>query len=151
MSKEFTPLEAYNRLCSHLDYDNSDYMHNGNYEEDNEIIENALKDGEKYKTIYPLMKAKLDKVSDDKLKLKQALEIIKEKQVNVEIFIEVIKQFEVKPSSYAKVSLWTITGREEDKKETFETELEFYNRTCLYGSNHLTQEEFDFLKEVLGK
>lgn len=39
-------LEAYRRLCRHLDYDNDDYMFNGCYEEDNEIIENALKDYE---------------------------------------------------------------------------------------------------------
>lgn len=37
-------LEAYIRLCRHLDYDNDDYMFNGGYEEDNEVIENALKD-----------------------------------------------------------------------------------------------------------
>lgn len=41
-------LEAYRRLCRHLDYDNDDYMFNGGYEEDNEVIENALKD---YETI----------------------------------------------------------------------------------------------------
>ena len=39
-------LEAYRRLCRHLDYDNDDYMFNGGYEEDNEVIENALKDSE---------------------------------------------------------------------------------------------------------
>lgn len=39
-------LEAYRRLCKHLDYDNDDYMFNGCYEEDNEVIENALKDYE---------------------------------------------------------------------------------------------------------
>ena len=39
-------LEAYRRLCRHLDYDNDDYMFNGGYEEDNEVIENALKDYE---------------------------------------------------------------------------------------------------------
>ena len=38
-------LEAYRRLCRHLDYDD-DYMFNGGYEEDNEVIENALKDYE---------------------------------------------------------------------------------------------------------
>ncbi len=48
MSKE---LEAYNRLCRHLDYDNDDYMFNGCYEEDNEVIENALKDYEILKKV----------------------------------------------------------------------------------------------------
>ena len=79
----------------------------------------------------------------------KALEIIKEKQVNVEIFVEVIKQFQLRQDTNSRVSLWTITGREEDAKEKFQTELELYNRTCLYGLNHLSQEEFDLLTEVL--
>ena len=44
-------LEAYRRLCRHLDYDNDDYMFNGGYEEDNEVIENALKDYEILKKV----------------------------------------------------------------------------------------------------
>ena len=39
-------LEAYRRLCTHLDDDNDDYMLNGEYEEDNEVIETALKEYE---------------------------------------------------------------------------------------------------------
>ena len=79
----------------------------------------------------------------------KALEIIKEKQVNVEIFIEVIKQFKLRLNPNEKISLWKITEKEEHKKEKFITELELYNRTCMYGLSHLTQEEFDLLKEVL--
>ena len=44
-------LGAYRRLCRHLDYDNDDYMFNGGYEEDNEVIENALKDYEILKQV----------------------------------------------------------------------------------------------------
>ncbi len=44
-------LKAYRRLCRHLDYDNDDYMFNGCYEEDNEVIENALKDLELLESI----------------------------------------------------------------------------------------------------
>ena len=71
MSKELTPLEALERLCSHLDYDNSDYMHNGSYEEDNEIIENALKRLE----IIDKLNEKHCEETQNKLK---ALEIIEE-------------------------------------------------------------------------
>ena len=63
MSKE---LEAYRRLCRHLDYDNDDYMLNGQYEEDNAVIENALKD---YETIKKDL-ARLDK-------LEKVIEILK--------------------------------------------------------------------------
>lgn len=48
------PLEALERLCFHLDYKDN-YIFNGEYDEDNEIIEKSLK----------------------------ALEIIKDKRVNV--------------------------------------------------------------------
>lgn len=63
MSKE---LEAYNRLCRHLDYDNDDYMFNGQYEEDNAVIENALKD-------YETIKKDLDRLK----KLEKVIEILK--------------------------------------------------------------------------
>lgn len=61
MSKE---LEVYNRLCSHLDYDNDDYMFNGCYEEDNKVIETALKD-------YETIKKDLDRLE----KLENVIEI----------------------------------------------------------------------------
>ena len=77
----------------------------------------------------------------------KALEIIERKQVNVEYLIEVVKQFQLTHKD--KVSLWCITEREEDKKEEFKTELELYNRTCMYRCNYLTQEEYELLKEVL--
>ena len=63
MSKE---LEAYRRLCRHLDYDNDDYMFNGQYEEDNAVIENALKD-------YETIKKDLDRLK----KLEKVIEILK--------------------------------------------------------------------------
>ena len=59
-------LEAYRRLCRHLDYDNDDYMFNGCYEEDNEVIENALKD-------YEILKKDLTK-EVLKMNSKEALE-----------------------------------------------------------------------------
>ena len=40
MSKE---LEALNRLCFHLDYDETDYCHNGSSEADTELVERAVK------------------------------------------------------------------------------------------------------------
>ena len=72
ISKE---LEAYNRLCSHLDYDNDDYMFNGQYEEDNAVIENALKDYETLNNVFISMR-------DFKYKPLDPLEIIKEKTVD---------------------------------------------------------------------
>ena len=60
-------LEAYRRLCRHLDYDNDDYMFNGQYEEDNEVIENALKD-------YEILKKDLE-----------VLESIKTKRVDISL------------------------------------------------------------------
>ena len=59
MNKELKALQAFDNLCGHLDYDVTDYMFNGNYEEDANIIEKSLK----------------------------ALEIIKKKRVNVSWFI----------------------------------------------------------------
>ena len=55
--------EAYRRLCRHLDYDNDDYMFNGCYEEDNEVIENALKDYETIKKDLEILECfkKIDK------------------------------------------------------------------------------------------
>ena len=78
MSKE---LEAYNRLCRHLDYDNDDYMFNGGYEEDNAVIENALKDYETLNNDFISMR-------DFKYKQLDTLEIIKNKKVDVPYIIE---------------------------------------------------------------
>lgn len=41
MSKITSPFKAYNRLCNHID-SRDDYYTNGQYEEDNGIIENTL-------------------------------------------------------------------------------------------------------------
>lgn len=54
-TKELTPLKAFDNLCGHLDYDTTDYMFNGGYEEDAEIIETALKDAEKNKEVLDLL------------------------------------------------------------------------------------------------
>ena len=74
-------LEAYNRLCSHLDYDNDDYMFNGQYEEDNAVIENALKEYETLNKVFISME-------DFEYKPLDPLEIIKEKKVDVPYIIE---------------------------------------------------------------
>lgn len=80
-----TPLQAFNNLCGHLDYDTTDYMFNGGYEEDSKIIETALKNGEtlckKYRTTNKRLKAKNQKY-------KKALEIIKKKGVNIRFLKE---------------------------------------------------------------
>lgn len=83
-------LEAYRRLCTHLDYDNDDYMLNGEYEEDNEVIETALKE-------YELMKQTkiitVDKeISNDVL----------EKLTHQRMFVANSKQCEIKPLSNEK-------------------------------------------------
>ena len=92
MSKE---LEAYRRLCRHLDYDNDDYMFNGGYEEDNEVIENALKNYEILESIktkrvdislikncygplaYAVYNSYIDEEKNDKL-TKEEYELLKE-------------------------------------------------------------------------
>ena len=35
--------QAFNNLCFHIDLDTTDYVFNGNYEEDSKIIDTALK------------------------------------------------------------------------------------------------------------
>ena len=88
-------LEAYRRLCRHLDYDNDDYMFNGCYEEDDEVIENALKDYEILESIktkrvdislikncygslaYALYNSYIDEEKNDKL-TKEEYELLKE-------------------------------------------------------------------------
>lgn len=101
-NKELTALEAYERLCNHLDYDD-DYMYNGSYEEDNEVIEKSLK----------------------------ALEIIKEKEVNIQYF---------------KICLevhWDYDLFEEHCRENNEWEDDTPYKYSM------KKEEFDLLKEVL--
>ena len=66
-------LGAYRRLCRHLDYDNDDYMFNGDYEEDNEVIENALKD-------YEILKKDLDRLE----KLENVIEIFNDMGIKLE-------------------------------------------------------------------
>lgn len=89
-----------------------------------EIIETALKDYENLKLKHKSMQ---DAVLDDFKKLK-ALEIIKEKQVNVDNFLRHIKK---------------------------ETDYKEYKRLCglykimVFSDKDLTQEEYDLLKEVL--
>ena len=89
-----------------------------------EIIEKELKDYENLKLKHKSMQ---DAVLDDFKKLK-ALEIIKEKRVNVDIFLNRIK-------------------RDTDYKE--------YKRLCglykitIFSGKELTQQEYELLKEVL--
>ena len=78
-------LEAYRRLCTHLDYDNDDYMLNGEYEGDNEVIETALKEHELMKQTKAIT---VDKdISNDDL----------EKFVHQRMFVDNSKKCEIKP------------------------------------------------------
>jgi len=123
MSKELTPLEALEQNHNFIKSKASatEMITLGkNYQ----IIETALKDYEKYKTIYPLMKAKLDKVSDDKLKLKMVLEIIKEKGIF--------------PRAFHKSK----------NAEEYNDRLPIID-LLQSGFSEYTQEEFDLLKEVV--
>lgn len=76
MSKELSSLKALSKLFLSCRPE-----HQLSYKERyqcKKIIKKALKDSGKIKKINYLLKVKLDKVSDEKLKLKQALEILKE-------------------------------------------------------------------------
>lgn len=84
MSKELTPLQAFDNLCGHLDYDTTDYMFNGGYEEDAKIIETALKRLEKIDN-----SVKFDMEYYEKRN--QALEIIKREPSEV---IEIITTYD---------------------------------------------------------
>ena len=78
-------LEAYRRLCTHLDYDNDDYMLNGEYEEDNEVIETALKE-------YELMKQTKIITVDKEISNNDL-----EKLTHQRMFVANSKQCEIKP------------------------------------------------------
>ena len=85
MNRELTPLKAFDNLCGHLDYDTTDYMFNGSYEEDAEIIETALKKYNQLQIDYEEMNRINDELNlsnhqlrDENIKLRKALKIIKE-------------------------------------------------------------------------
>lgn len=142
-SKMNKALEAYESLCSHLDYDNDDYMFNGGYEEDNEVIETALKRLEeidsrssmRMENIVPHLfeeneelKKRLNEMYElrehyhlDQKKLK-ALDIIKDKQVNISTLFMCFERYD----------------------------LEKYNElvASCFDEKSLTQEEYELLKEV---
>ena len=156
MSKE---LEALERLycAGRLDLD---YVLDGKQNQDYKIVETALKEYEFMKQTKIIVSDK--KISDDDLeKLKnqriivgnleqskieplfdnetqnklKALEIIKEKRVNVEEFIEMFEDW---------------------KEITYEEWIIYYEENGYYiqgnedfDYNRLAKEEFDFLKEVL--
>lgn len=133
MNKE---LEAYRRLCIHLNY-KDDYLFNGGWREDDETIETALKEKENIeKTINELFSdnGKVITTIDIKKQLK-ALVIIKEKMVNTAEFISYVK----------------------DTNHNYETYLLDYSQEYWYlhindnneTSYCLTQEEYGLLKEVL--
>lgn len=115
MSKE---LEAYNRLCNHLDYDNDDYMFNGQYEEDNAVIETALEN-------YDTLKNDFISMRDFKYKQLDALDIIKDKKVDVPYIIE-----------------------NPEEKDVIWYNSRFMGVLC-EGWRMLNQEEYDLLREVL--
>ena len=95
MSKELTPLQAFNNLCAHLDYDTTDYMFNGSCEEDAEIIETELKripNLEKALRLEIENSAQLNNERIKDLKKVQALEIIKEHRLDIDWFLQFVKQ-----------------------------------------------------------
>lgn len=127
MTKELTPLEALCNLTQIVyNYAGFDEELTKNINGYFETIETALKDGEKYKTIYLLTKAKLDKVSDVKLKLEGVIEIIKDNQVNIGYLLDC---------------------------DNYEEYLDYFNDRTGEGNlpsfKLLTEEEFNLLKEVL--
>lgn len=97
MSKKLSPLEAFKRFRHNALFDNqNDYFLSTQYIDDNDIIETTFK----------------------------ALEIIKEKKVDIGYLFEMIEIFD-------------------------EQALKQYNQSCYGNKKKLTKEEYDLLKEVL--
>ena len=111
MSKELTPLEAFYELG-----DNTPITDTW------KIVETALKRLKKIETTTHSV------LREDISKKLKALEIIKEKRVNVDYFIERIKKD---------------TDYKEYKK------LRGLYKITIFSRKNLTQEEFDLLKEIL--
>lgn len=147
MSKE---LEAYNRLCSHLDYDNDDYMFNGCYEEDNKVIETALKDYELAKQTKIITVDK--EISDDDLEKLTSQRMFVDNSEQCEIKLLLNEEFQKKITALEiikdkKVDVPYIIENPEEK-DVIWYNSRFMGVLC-EGWRMLSQEEYDLLREVL--
>lgn len=147
MNKE---LETYNRLCSHLDYDNDDYMFNGEYEEDNKVIETALKDYELAKQTKIITVDK--EISDDDLEKLTSQRMFVDNSEQCEIKLLLNEEFQKKITALEiirnkKVDVPYIIENPEEK-DVIWYNSRFTGVLC-EGWRMLSQEEYDLLREVL--
>lgn len=137
MSKELTPLKALNDLIDYLESEHLDLSKEDHVVERKQIIEDALEDYEETKFLYEDLMEQYELVMDlieqyelkikNKSKKLKALEIIKEKDVNIRALKSWNKTYK------GKLNYQNYLGILED---------------CDLGEK-LTKEEFDILKEVL--
>ena len=147
MSKE---LEAYRRLCRHLDYDNDDYMFNGDYEEDNKVIETALKDYELAKQTKIITVDK--EISDDDLEKLTSQRMFVDNSEQCEIKLLLNEEFQKKITALEiikdkKVDVPYIIENP-GEKDVIWYNTRFMGVLC-EGWRMLSQEEYDLLREVL--
>ena len=121
MSKE---LEALERLYIHLEDDDLSYAWSEQAKEDKKIVKQALKDYENLKlSLFPHPQKNGEEYRQNAIKRLLALEIIKEKQVDIYLLC---------------------TCNSVDEYNSM-----FEHRFGSYDERALTQEEYDLLKEVL--
>ncbi len=125
-------LEAFRRFRDNAKFDNkSDYYLSTQYIDDNDIIESALKEvsGEDRAFLSDIKKGKLHPLTtqcyQDLLKKRRALEIIKEKKVDVQFIME-----------------------HPEAKNVFWYNSSFTGALC-EGWRMLSQEEYDLVRKVL--
>jgi len=124
MSKQLTPLEALKQVRTfRLSYSNGDWLDKEEQDKLFDIIETALKRYEEVKRSYGELQDVIACINCEHRPKLLALEIIKEKQVNM----------------YYLLSVDTV----EDYNEIIDMKY------ATYENFHLTQEEFNLLKEVL--
>lgn len=96
MSKKLTPLQAYEKI-KNQELTISRYTIGNLFQtveelkECDAIIETALKKGERLESMYGNLEKTLVKVNNEKEKYKKALKIIKNKRVDVDLFLTIME------------------------------------------------------------
>ena len=142
MSKELTPLEALEKIVDTYCIDNMD--------EEISIIETALKENQDIQSCFEYYDLSIKDIRRVCVSYKQrekhekALEIIKEKQINVANFIKWLNSTNGTYEAYLQDRYqegWNIHFNDGVSKE--------YDNSLYIETYCLTQEEYDLLKEVL--